>query len=233
MSGTSVEMVKEYNHVNYKVKFHKIDLTTTVTDSPDVADQWIYKVLNEKEKKEDCKDLAVGLCIGWKSCCLIDHDRHHRIATINLCFQNRCLIFQVLRLGYLPPRFQDFLSQGCCKFVGVEIDDHSRMLQEDWGVSINQQVDLEIFSKRRDIGLRALAYEILDVDVCKPVEATMTDWEARRLTPIEVQYASIDALLCFEIGKKKRAGLVSRREHDGNKNKRGRPGVDPINSSPF
>ncbi|KAB1222806.1 hypothetical protein CJ030_MR2G022297 [Morella rubra] len=58
----------------------------------------------------------------------------------------------------------------------------------------------------RNAGLKRLASEVLGRYIEKPRSIRMGRWDNRELTPAQVQYATMDAFLSYEIGRTLNAG---------------------------
>ncbi|PIA61002.1 hypothetical protein AQUCO_00300491v1 [Aquilegia coerulea] len=90
----------------------------------------------------------------------------------------------------IPEILAMFLSCSEVKFVGVGIQrDVEKLMQQ-----MNR-------SELRYAVLKDLAREVLGLVVEKPKRITVSRWDAPQLTFDQIQYASIDAYLSFEIGK--------------------------------
>ena len=68
-------------------------------------------------------------------------------------------------------------------------------------VDISDLVADKIHGTRTGMGLKQLAQVVLNVNVAKPREVTMSRWDAEWLSFQQIQYACIDAFLSYEIGK--------------------------------
>lgn len=52
-----------------------------------------------------------------------------------------------------------------------------------------------------NVGLRELGRIVLGVEVEKPRRVTLSRWDNWRLTAEQVQYATVDAFMSFEVGR--------------------------------
>ncbi|KAL0346131.1 UNVERIFIED_CONTAM: hypothetical protein Sradi_4444400 [Sesamum radiatum] len=108
-----------------------------------------------------------------------------------------------------PPSIVDFLANPRYTFVGIGIEQDLEKLEEDYELGFNTRtVDLRSLAAaeygRRELknaGLKQLASLVLEKEVEKPKRVTMSRWDNEWLTPTQVQYACIDAFVCFEIGR--------------------------------
>ncbi|XP_019165714.1 PREDICTED: exonuclease 3'-5' domain-containing protein 2-like [Ipomoea nil] len=118
------------------------------------------------------------------------------------------LVFQILRCSRIPDKLVRFLANPGYTFVGVAIDGDLVKLAEDYNVWVRNAVDLRALAVRRsnnsslrNVGLKDLMRIYLGVQMEKPRWVTMGRWDQELLTTEQIQYACIDAFVCFEIGR--------------------------------
>ncbi|KAL3639656.1 hypothetical protein CASFOL_014624 [Castilleja foliolosa] len=187
------------SHNTYDVVFFDDSIHTTVTHDPDVATQWISDV--------ESPVLTVGLDIEWRPS--FNRNINNPAATLQLCVDRRCLIFQLIHAPLIPKSLVDFLANPNYTFVGIGIDQDLEKLEEDYEFGFRTKtVDLRGLAAekygRRDLkqaGLKGLAAIVLHKEFEKPKRVTMSRWDNQWLTPHQVQYACVDAFVCFEIAK--------------------------------
>lgn len=93
-------------------------------------------------------------------------------------------------------------------FVGVGIDSDVQKLENDYGLEVCNTVDLKLLAAAelgikglRHAGLKALAWEVLEKELDKPRNVTLSAWDNRRLSDAQVCYACLDSFVSFEIGR--------------------------------
>ncbi|KAH7556838.1 hypothetical protein JRO89_XS11G0001700 [Xanthoceras sorbifolium] len=181
-------------HNIYDVTFHSDRIQTLVTNSPSVVESWISEI--ELTHRSGLKNLIVGL----------DTEHHpnfkrndkHRVATLQLCVGNRCLIFQIFQASYIPQALKNFLLNDNYSFVGQcdrsENSDCSSAWTGHEGV---------------EAGLKSLSEKVLKKKIEKPKEIQRSNWDDRSLSPDRVQYACLDAFVSYEIGRTLKTGSLS------------------------
>ncbi|KAF8398125.1 hypothetical protein HHK36_017050 [Tetracentron sinense] len=195
MSISIEELDQPYEtHQFFEVTLFNDHIETLVTHTPSMVDTWIADT--EYIHRHRLNNLIVGL--------------ENPVAILQLCVGRRCLIFQLLRLPSpsIPPSLASFLNNRDYSFVGVGIGRDVQKLMVDHGLRVSRSFDLRRLAARvlnmselRHAGLRRLAREVLEKDVEKPTEVTLSGWDSEFLTLAQVQYACVDAFLSFEIGR--------------------------------
>ncbi|KAK2414544.1 Werner Syndrome exonuclease [Trifolium repens] len=188
----------ELKHCLYNITFdsnHTVQ--TLVTSSPDLVDCWFI----------DTEALSVsfpviGLHIEWSS--------SNTPATIHLCINNICLIYQVIHAPHVCPSLSIYLSNPRIRFVVVGIKDGIEKLQSDYSLRVANFVDLRSVAaeKLRDrkilksTGIKMLAERVLGKVVKKPQSVVMSRWDSPWLNDDQVKYATLNAYAAFEIGRR-------------------------------
>ncbi|KAG6424642.1 hypothetical protein SASPL_115060 [Salvia splendens] len=163
------------SHNTYDVTFFGDSVFTTVTSDPTIASQWISEI------DRDGQHLIVGLDVEWRP----SFNRHvaYPAATLQLCVCLRCLIFQLIHSPSVPPPLVDFLANPNHTFVGIGIEADLEKLEEDYEFGFNTNA----------VDLRGLAALVLEKEVDKPKNVTMSRWDNQWLTPTQVRYACVSA----------------------------------------
>ncbi|KAH0773486.1 hypothetical protein KY290_010623 [Solanum tuberosum] len=98
--------------------------------------------------------------------------------------------------------------------VGVEIKADVEKLERDHGLIVSYSVDLKelaatayeafglVYQIRKNVGLKELCSVVLLKEMVKPAHITRSRWDYRFLNEEQVEYACIDAFVCFEIEKR-------------------------------
>ncbi|KAK8949924.1 hypothetical protein KSP40_PGU008300 [Platanthera guangdongensis] len=182
------------------------NIFTTLTASGDEVHYWISDILRLRNRRH----FVVGIDVEWRP----SFSRmRNPTALLQICVGHRCLIFQLLHADYIPLSLEEFLSNPRFTFVGVGINGDIDRLVQDSGMMVQNAVDLRELAvemigrfEMRQMGLKALAEEIVGVQVSKPNRVRMSRWDEEVLTLDQIMYACLDAFLSFEIGRRLYAG---------------------------
>ncbi|KAJ1284622.1 hypothetical protein BS78_03G219000 [Paspalum vaginatum] len=179
---------------------------TTVTNSGDAVKLFLQEIRATTDPGS--RPLVVGLDTEWRIVFGEDKKRTHRMAVLQLCVGRRCLVFQIVRANYIPAVLGAFLACPDHRFVGVAVEGDVKRLRDDCGLAVANAVDLrhlaaEVLARPelRKAGLKTLTREVMGVVIDKEKEVTMSKWD-RHLTMEQVQYASIDAFVSYEVGRR-------------------------------
>ncbi|MCL7041508.1 hypothetical protein MKW94_016021 [Papaver nudicaule] len=217
-SSISIEErdVSQYTHRIYIVRFFNYRIHTVVTHSPSVVDKWISDIYKDFPNK--LKKLVVGLDCEWT----VDTRtrKRNKVAVLQLCVTNRCLIFQFKWSDYIPFSLCKFLNNENFIFVGVGVYEDGNKLSDDYKLKVAKTVDLPKLAaaklKRKELkqaGLQGLANTVLLRDLPKPKDVTLSKWDAAFLTDEQIQYACLDAFVSFKLGDVLRKGFSGNLEH--------------------
>ncbi|XP_059315413.1 uncharacterized protein LOC132066021 [Lycium ferocissimum] len=116
--------------------------------------------------------LLIGLDIEWLPC--FKPEENHPVALLQLCVGRRCLLFQLLHKDAVPGFLLD-LNRLAFSVYGEEV--------------------------YRKMGLKRMAKEVLGKVMEKPLNVTLSKWDAEELCYEQVEYGAIDAFVSFEIAK--------------------------------
>ncbi|PHT85611.1 hypothetical protein T459_07717 [Capsicum annuum] len=184
----------------YGVSFYGDQIEVTVTKNAAVFNDWINSHRRRLHK------LLVGLDIEWLPC--FNPEENHPVALLQLCVGRRCLLFQLLHKDAVPRFLVDFLMDPNFKFVGIGVKGDAEKLLRDHKRMVANTVDLnqlalsvygeEVYGK---MGLKRMAKEVLGKVMEKPLNVTLSKWDAEELVYEQIEYAAIDAFVSFEIGK--------------------------------
>ncbi|XP_022874050.1 Werner Syndrome-like exonuclease isoform X2 [Olea europaea var. sylvestris] len=191
-------------HNLYDVNFFGYIIETLVTHDPTMVSQWLSDI--ESLNHHSHHRLVIGLDLEWRP-----NNRFYKnpVATLQLCVGRRCLIYQLIHSSHIPSPLVDFLSNQNYTFVGIGIESDLRKLEEDYGFGYNANaVDLRKLAadkyqmkELKNAGLKSLARFVLEKEVEKPKNVTLSRWDYPWLTPVQVQYACVDAFVSYEIGR--------------------------------
>ncbi|XP_058077610.1 3'-5' exonuclease-like [Magnolia sinica] len=201
MTSTIQQTYSTDTHSIYTVYINNRSIITTVTNVASVVESWLHEIYNIHGTH-----LIVGLDVEWRP--TFQRNVTSKVALLQLCVGSRCLIFQLIHANRIPRSLRDFLADGSFGFVGVGIKNDVEKLEDDYDLTVGCAVDLRSMAatkfhsnELRSAGLTNLASYILDLDVVKPSQITLSNWESSWLTINQVKYACVDAYLSFEIGK--------------------------------
>ncbi|PHU21534.1 hypothetical protein BC332_06641 [Capsicum chinense] len=184
----------------YGVSFYGDQIEVTVTKNAAVVNDWINSHRRRLHK------LLVGLDIKWLLC--FNPEENQPVALLQFCVGRRCLLFQLLHKDAVPRFLVDFLMVPNFKFVGVGVKGDAEKLLRDHKLLVANTVDLnqlalsvyreEVYGK---VGLQRMVKEVLGKVMEKPLNVTLSKWDAEELVYEQIEYAAIDAFVSFEIGK--------------------------------
>ncbi|PHU21526.1 hypothetical protein BC332_06633 [Capsicum chinense] len=184
----------------YGVSFYGDHIKVTVTKNAAVVNDWI------NSHRRTLHKLLVGLDIEWLPC--FNPEENHPVALLQLCVAQRCLLSQLLHKDAVPRFLVDFLMDRNFKFVGMGVKGDAEKLLRDHKRLVANTVDLnqlalsvygeEVYGK---MGLKRMAKEVLGKVMEKPLNVTLSKWDAEELVYEQIEYAAIDAFVSFEIGK--------------------------------
>ncbi|XP_019054591.1 PREDICTED: Werner Syndrome-like exonuclease [Nelumbo nucifera] len=188
----------------YTVRINNEIIQTTVTCKASIVDQWIRGILYIHRWR--LHKLIVGFDVEWRPS--LNRSMSNPVAILQLCVGRRCLIFQLIHADYFPDSLFNFLEDHRFTFVGVGIQQDVQKLSRNYSFSFSFLEDLRSLAAYRfdmpelwNAGLKRLAWEVLRVEIDKPVHITLSNWDAHFLTEAQVCYATADAFLSFEIGR--------------------------------
>jgi ribonuclease D len=188
------------------VTFGNDVITTTVTSSGQAVERWIAEILSVHRPGGIGYNIAVGLDVEWRPSYRADQNP---VATLQLCVERSCLIFQLLHADYVPGALAEFLGDRGIRFFGVGVEADAERLSDDHGLQVANAVDLRGRAAERmnrpdlrQAGLRALVQAVMGVDLVKPQRVTMSRWDAYCLSYEQIRYACIDAFVSFEIARR-------------------------------
>ncbi|KAF8036735.1 hypothetical protein BT93_C2448 [Corymbia citriodora subsp. variegata] len=196
------------------ILFHEEYITTWVTDEPNVVSRWIRKI-----ERFHCRRVS-RLIVGLKTerCPNSEPNNDaHRVATLQLCVGRKCLIFQPVHAMYIPTSLFGFLANVKYTFVGFGVDDDARKLTKNYGLDVSCTIDIRALTAERLMNrlwqymdLEYLSKTILDRELEKPKENTMSRWDNRTLTDLQIECACLDVFASFELGRVLEAWSVDR-----------------------
>ena len=173
-------------------------ISVTVTSESSIVREWI-RAQNGN---------LYGLDVEWRPN-RIKGLKDNKVALLQLCGENECLIVQMLYLDQKPPELANLLNDPdkCLAGVGVCMD--GKRLLNDHGLSCQGTIELTTLAVERlkreelgHVGLKVLVQEVLGVQMEKRKSVTMSNWAQRILNDAQVEYACIDAFVSYALCQK-------------------------------
>ncbi|XP_011303744.1 exonuclease 3'-5' domain-containing protein 2 [Fopius arisanus] len=122
-----------------------------------------------------------------------------RVSLLQLATYNGvCALFRLGKIGYVPAKLKELLSNDCILKVGVAPFEDGRKLTNDYGCRVFGTVDLRTLAD--DLGipsrksLAALCMQYLGTELEKIIEVRCGNWDADDLTEEQISYAAYDAV---------------------------------------
>ncbi|KAL7082016.1 hypothetical protein ACP275_14G074300 [Erythranthe tilingii] len=184
--------------------FKNTILNVTTTNKGDEVHRWISSV---------CRiHMHVRLLAMREWLPNLSPQEDHPIAVLQLCVGHDCLVFQILRSDFIPKSLQLFLADPRHTFCGVGIKDDVDKLYDHHGLRVGRIADLNNLARMskkmtdgqdrnyRYMGLKKMALALLVKKMEKPLNVTLSKWDAEELDSAQIQYAAIDAAVSFELG---------------------------------
>ncbi|KAG2590590.1 hypothetical protein PVAP13_5NG416800, partial [Panicum virgatum] len=189
------------------VTFKDYVITTTVTSSGRAVERWMAEVLSVHRSGGGVishNQIHVGLDVEWRPSNY--GGQQNKAATLQLCVNCRCLVFQLLHADYFPAALARFLGDRSIGFYGVGVRADAERLRADHDLVVANAVDLcgyvADWLNRPDLrhaSLRAIVAAVMGVELVKPHRVTMSRCDARRLSDEQISYACIDAFVSSEV----------------------------------
>ncbi|XP_048505006.1 exonuclease 3'-5' domain-containing protein 2 isoform X2 [Athalia rosae] len=139
----------------------------------------------------DITDNVLGFDCEWVNedpVCLL------QLATTN----GLCVLFRLGKIGYVPGKLKELLSNKRVLKVGVAPFDDGRKLTRDYGCYVYGTLDLRELARRLGLvnatGLASLCKEYLGIELDKNTTVRRSNWNADTLTQEQVNYAACDAI---------------------------------------
>lgn len=198
------------NHLTYTIDFLGTPLsplTTTLTATPKIAREWLRTTLLRHRRQLEMYTIAIGLGVQWPP--PSSPGENPPAATLQLCVDGRCLIFQLRHSPAVPNLLRRFLQNPSHTFVGIwNHSDARKLLHSDHELEMGlDPVDLRLHAESRYGGRslyresrETIVREYLGVDVGFNQWVGRSDWAEYDLNLDQVVYASLDAYCSSLVG---------------------------------
>jgi hypothetical protein len=151
--------------------------------------------------RSSMQDGVVAIDLEWRP----DYrpGSNNRVALMQLASGSTCVLIRCCSLGYaFPAALQHLFSDPSLTFVSFSWDSSDEMkMKSTFGVGrecFARFLDLQQVANTLgypSIGLAALTARVLGVTLPKSRSVSRSDWQRAKLTPAQVQYAALDALV--------------------------------------
>ncbi|XP_057427131.1 uncharacterized protein LOC130720470 [Lotus japonicus] len=202
-SDTNATVIFEESTSKYLVLLNGLTIETTVTNKAIVAQEWVHQVSSTHVAGSQ---MLVGLDTEWMPA---DKRKDMKTAILQLCVEDKCLIFQLHHMDYIPMSLRSFMTHPEFKFVGVGVKQDIQKLEMDHWLECNGGIDVARLATKQWPGrykslpgLKCLAKELVGLDMKKSKDVCLSKWESKELTKAQVEYACVDAYASYKIGKK-------------------------------
>ncbi|RZC62213.1 hypothetical protein C5167_023971 [Papaver somniferum] len=236
--NTGIEVVDKSKdtHHTYKVFYYSDTIFTTVTHRASVVDQWLADLYKDYDGK--LNNLVVGLDVEWRRTRSVNTGIRNKVAVLQLCLDDRCLIFQFAWRDQVPKSLKDFLGDDKFIFVGSGIDAEAYKLMVDHDLMVARTEELGSLAAYKlpdskwlhRAGLQSLVKEVLQQELPKTRFVQSSNWERGLLSDDQIEYACLDALVSFKLGVDLMSRANPSRTYQNNKNNNRRPEVVPKDS---
>ncbi|KAJ7554585.1 hypothetical protein O6H91_06G147300 [Diphasiastrum complanatum] len=178
------------------VRVYGREILVTVTCEAAVAQEWLGRQAGQ----------LFGLDVEWKP--NRGKGVYHKNALLQLSGEKECLMMQMLFMHSIPLALVGFLLDSEKRKAGVGVREDARKLLRDYGLACNGLVELTSLAVQRlgrpeckNMGLKALAKEVIGLQMQKLKRVTMSDWAKPILDRSQVLYCA-DAWVSFAVFQK-------------------------------
>ncbi len=126
----------------------------------------------------------------------------NKVALLQLAGENTAVLIRLNKVG-LKDGLIDILTDSSILKVGVALHDDIKILNKIHSFDPGSFIDLQQHVKKfgiEDNSLKKLAANILKFRISKQQQTS--NWENPELTPAQIEYAALDAWVCYMIYKK-------------------------------
>ncbi|KAI3957935.1 hypothetical protein MKW92_011632 [Papaver armeniacum] len=241
--NTGIEVVDKSKdtHHTYKVFYYKDTIFTTVTHTASVVDQWLADLYKDSDVSK-LNNRVVGLDIEWRRLRSDNTGTRNKVAVLQLCLDERCLIFQFLgrELDQVPKSLKDFLGNDKFIFVGSGVDADAYKLMVDHGLMVAKTEELGSLAAYKlsnsyalhRAELKKLVKDVLQQDLPKKGYGypLLSNWEYDFLSDEQIEYACLDAVVSYKLGVNLMSRAKTVRNYQNNKNNNRQPQMVPKES---
>lgn len=125
-----------------------------------------------------------------------------KTAVLQLCFSKTCLVISLIHLEGRSAKLEELLKDPKILKSGQEVIYDVEKLEDQYGVEVNGVVDLKDIAVRCELprsSLFDLYTLVTGEELRKPKKVTRSNWERWPLTPQQVSYGALDAIMSRDI----------------------------------
>ncbi|KAL6647220.1 hypothetical protein ACP70R_014657 [Stipagrostis hirtigluma subsp. patula] len=202
-------------HDAYTVRVAGRNVLATVTAHPAAARRWVHTTWwRHARRLRSGAGLTVGLGVQWTAD-LDGESSSSPAATLQLCAGHRCLVLHLARARAVPDALRRLLAdpRRVC-FVGYDVrSDCRRLLRGEHALAVAPGGgchELRAVTGMGNESMERMAERLLGYPgIKKSGRVAMSDWDRRRLSEEQVEYACVDAVVACRLGE--RLGVADRR----------------------
>ncbi|XVE77527.1 hypothetical protein DITRI_Ditri13aG0070300 [Diplodiscus trichospermus] len=138
-----------------------------------------------------------------------DSKMKSRVAILQLCDGDTCLIIQLLFLDSIPKSLLNFPQLPDFTFLGIGIKETLAKLEKEYGLGCKNAMELgqlaaSVMQMPHMVGcgLDFLALMVDSLKLDKPTSVVFSDWGKERLNKKQIKFAAANAFAYFKIGNK-------------------------------
>ena len=193
----------------------------TYTNDPLEAEAWL------RNNVIDIESRALGFDIEWKPQFIKKKlgGKENKTAVLQLSTETAVLVLHIIHVKTLPRYLVDILADQNIFKVGCGIRSDVLKLLKDTGLQCKGVIELtELasrsgYTKEHGQGLKKLADNVLGIEMNKPKNVQLSNWETLPLRHGQIRYAALDAWIGIKLHshmqKKIRRGQTTQSEIDG------------------
>jgi len=175
------------------------EIYVTVTNEVQTIQNWLALHIFSKPTP-----LAVGFDLEWKPIWEMHSPDANKVALVQMCVHQHCLIIQMCQLAELPGEFLFFLASTAYIKAGVGIKQDLERMERYYNIICHGFYDVGgvaqlYLGNVKQEGLTSLSELLFNIKLDKPKEITISNWEQIHLTEAQIRYAAIDALTGWAI----------------------------------
>eukprot|EP01126_Amoeba_proteus_P005935 TRINITY_DN1204_c0_g1_i1.p1 TRINITY_DN1204_c0_g1~~TRINITY_DN1204_c0_g1_i1.p1 ORF type:complete len:481 (-),score=83.98 TRINITY_DN1204_c0_g1_i1:350-1792(-) len=126
------------------------------------------------------------------------------LALVQLSSEKECILIRVCNMKCFTPALKVLMEDSSILKVGVGISLDARLVWQQYGVLTKGCVDLQPLAHRYNrvqagCGLSNLSLSVLNLVLNKDHKIRCGNWEAYGLSPVQIEYAAIDAWIALKI----------------------------------
>lgn len=145
------------------------------------------------------RDIVVSFDLEWTF--TYDGRPPGKVSVLQIAYGENIYIIQLQQIATndrFPVLLKQFLEHDQVQKVGVNILADVRKMQTDYGITVNNVMDLRQIAKSRglastvNMSLEALCGIVLKLSLTKDSNARTSNWERQQLSDAQIQYAAMD-----------------------------------------